>query len=155
MFLIVSCTSDKATNKELLSKSFQDLMNLEIGKLIDDEIVLDIRNQDLMEKFQDYTDRIKLDVKPTNVEILTLDSNHYLRFQNSNNSFSTIALITVFYPNLEKPYIGVELGSTICTSLICAGGGGCLPNGDYCTQCEKDADSDVPTDSKCTRSTSN
>ena len=47
-------------------------------------------------------------------------------------------------------------GKTVCTSIACASGGGCVPNGDYCTKC---VPSGVQEGSgltgDCTRSTSN
>jgi hypothetical protein len=151
-----SCKSDSnALREELKLKSFQELMQLEIGEVLDDEIVLVISNQDLIEKFQAHSNQFNLEVNPTSVEVFTVGSNHYLRFKNSNSSVSTIALITVYYPNLEIPYIGVELGGTICTSLNCLDQTGCLPDGNYCTDCHKDANSNVTTSIKCTTSTFN
>lgn len=130
-------------------------MQIEIGIVLDDEIVLEISNQDLIDKFKAYSNQFNLEVSPTSVEVFSVDSNHYLRFKNSNNSVSTLALITVYYPNLETPYIGVELGNTICTSLNCPDQVGCLPDGNYCTNCHKDADINVTTNTICTISTFN
>jgi hypothetical protein len=151
-----SCKSDSnALREELKLKSFQELMQLEIGEVLDDEIVLVISNQDLIEKFQAHSNQFNLEVIPTSVEVFTVGSNYYLRFKNSNNSVSTIALITVYYPNLETPYIDIKLGGTICTSLNCLDQVGCLPDGNYCTDCQENADTKVTANTKCTISTFN
>lgn len=155
MFLFSCNSDDKVKSEKLRDMSFQDMMKTEIGLIKDGKVVLDIADSDLINKFQKYSNDFKLGVEPVSVEVVTIDSNHYLRFENTNNSVSTIALVKVQIPNERKLHVGVELGNTVCTSTDCASGGGCVPNGDYCTKCQKGSVMGSPIYGDCTRSTSN
>lgn len=153
LVLVVSCTSDDKKAEELKSKSFQELMKSEVGVIDGNEVLLDISKDELVAKFKDYAKEIALGVEPYKVEIINVDSSNYLRFYNTNKTVSTVALIEK--ANIAAKLPPVELGNTVCTSVQCATGGGCLPNGDYCTVCippGTQPGSGITRD--CTRSTS-
>lgn len=54
-----------------------------------------------------------------------------MRYFSENDIVSTIALIK----DENDQYI---TGRTICKSVWSASGGGCIPDGEYCTKCERD-----------------
>jgi len=128
LVFISSCNSDE-TNKrnDVSAKAFNELMGNEIGTLNKGEVLLDISNEKLLSLYN--FQKLDENIKSERFEVVKFDSKNYIRFYNNDKSVSTIALIE------NKSNKKIILGQTECTSVQCATGGGCLPNGDYCTKC--------------------
>lgn len=121
--------------------------NSEVGYSDSNKIVFNLSNKQILSSFKFYSKRNSLNIEPLNCKVEKIDGNNYLRFYNKDNSVSTIALLS---NELGK----VMIGGTLCTSKDCASGGGCLPNGDYCTKCNTGSVLGSPISGDCIRSTS-
>ena len=87
-------------------------------------------------------------MEPKEIKIEDIDSEKYLRIYSNNDYVSTIALKL----DNESTYMMTE--STSCTSKDCASGGGCVPDGQYCTKCVKGESFGSPIYGDCLRTTS-
>ncbi|MBO3097099.1 hypothetical protein [Gelidibacter pelagius] len=120
--------------------NFDELTNTAIGYDNNGVVELGVSKQKVMETFIMFSMLHNEELKPKSFEIITIDDFHYLRFYSEDDIVSTIALIK----NDNDQYI---TGRTVCETKRCADGGGCIPNGDYCTPCVRN---DVPGDCKRT-----
>jgi len=151
---LISCNTDNESNEsdelfENNSKSFEELINTQIGSIEDNKISLDISDENLLESFRIHAKRRNID--PENFKVVKIDLKWYLRFYNKDESVTTIALIKSKNPESGRIY----LGNTECTSSACSSGGGCVPDGLYCTECNPPSthdDSGIKGD--CSRTTS-
>lgn len=112
-----------------LDSTFKSLTNSKIGFEKDGEIVLGVSNGLIMKEFKKLVTKSGLELKLQSFEVVSIDNNKYLRFYSEGDNVSTIALIKDDNGNYRT-------GSTVCKSKACASGGGCVPNGLYCTECK-------------------
>jgi len=132
-FAFVSCEQedDKQIdqNAELKKEiTFDQLTKSTIGFENEGKVQLGVSNNKVMETFKKFVKTNDLDIDPLSFEIISIDQKNYLRFYSEKNQVSTIEL----FINSNKL---IETGSTVCTSIACASGGGCIPYGSYCTEC--------------------
>lgn len=107
---------------------FDELTNSKIGFEKNGEIELVVSDEEIMTTFQNFVFKTRLELEPQSFEIIEVDTISYLRFYSKNHKASTIDLIK----GVNNQY---STGSTICTSSACSNCCGCLPDGDYCTEC--------------------
>lgn len=122
--------NSKDSNSSELDSTFdfKELTNSNIGIDKNGEIELKVSSSKIMETFINYNRIHNPELKPQSFEVVKLDDAHYLRFHSEHNLVSTIALIK----DDANQYI---TGTTICETTACVSGGGCVPNGQYCTKC--------------------
>lgn len=147
---LISCqTEDK--NQEISESSlntpfeFKNFTNSNVGFYKDNELVFNVSNEKIVNTFNEFSDKFKLGLEAYNFKVITIENNKYLRFFNKDNTVSTVELIK----DENNVY---STGSTVCTSTSCASGGGCVPNGVYCTQCQPYGP-DSPITGDCVRTT--
>ena len=117
------------STNSLATYSFAELTNSAIGYDDNGTIKLGVPNEKILETFFWFSRLHSSKLTPKSFEIVEIDGLNYLRFYSENDIVSTIALIK----NENDQYI---TGSTVCESVRCASGGGCIPDGLYCTKCE-------------------
>lgn len=147
----ISCQTEDRNQEILESKT---ISNFDFKTFIDSPIAingngilrLNVTEDNILNVFKEYINNYKLNLKPESFKIVTIENKKYLRFYNSDNSVSTIELIQ------DKDNI-YKTGSTVCTSTSCASGGGCVPEGVYCTKCQPYGP-DSPITGDCVRTTS-
>ncbi len=128
--LILSCDKQDKSNVDLETNfTFKILTDSKIGVEKDGEFKLNVSNDVIMETFKQFVSVNGLKLQPLSLEVITIDNNKYLRFYNENDKVSTIELIK----DENGQY---RTGNTVCTSSACSSGGGCIPNGLYCTKCQ-------------------
>lgn len=83
-------------------------------------------------------------IEPEDLHTFIDNGKFFLRIMSKDNYITTVEIISVNGKAI--------IGETSCTSVACASGGGCVPDGLYCTKCN-------PTDptlvGDCKRTTSN
>ena len=131
VIFIASCQSEdrEITDTTDSSNKIESLNLSEIGTKKGNDIVLNVSKEMLLEVFRADSKRYMLEINPVSCKIEKINEKDYLRFYNEDDTVSTIELLVDRNGN-------VTTGSTICTSKICATGGGCVPDGQYCTKCE-------------------
>ena len=152
--LLIACDSNHHNSLNLLKTLEQ---NFNINKFSGNEAAyVDVQknlnlisDELLIKSFNIYSKKIGLNKVAITSELIDNENNFYLRFHNSDNSASTVALVENVSNNLktnETTNRFMMLGGTTCISSSCSHCCGCLPNGDYCTNCER-------WNPDCTRST--
>jgi hypothetical protein len=98
-----------------------------------------ISEKSLLNSFNAFSKKNQLNKYALSFEVLKIDGKFFLRFHNQDESSSTIELIG--NEGYSKPSntltMSFETGETVCTSAACASCCGCVPDGDYCTECTK------------------
>lgn len=148
VIFIASCQSgdNEITNTTDRSNKIERLNLSEIGTKKGDDIVLNVSKDKLLEVFRADSKRYMLEINPVSCEIEKINEKDYLRFYNEDETVSTIELLVDGNGN-------VTTGSTICTSKDCASGGGCVPDGQYCTKCNSDGEGSDHSEGDCQRTT--
>jgi len=111
-----------------LEAAFKSLTNSKIGFEKDGQLVLAVSNDLIIKEFKNFVTKSGLELKPQSFEVISVDNNEYLRFYSEGGEVSTLALLK----DRNNQY---RSGTTVCTTTNCASGGGCLPNGSYCSKC--------------------
>lgn len=146
----MSCTNQESVVpnsdfavEDVVLKSF---VNTTMAARIDGKIALLASKESIINAAKNYSNKYRLGIEPIDMKVLELDDKAYLRIMSKDGKASTIELT---YNKDKGTY---QTRSTLCTSSDCSEGGGCLPNGQYCTKCTS---SPSITDYKggCTRST--
>ncbi len=152
LFVLFSCETDEKNLVDATAKldaKFASFTGSIISYEDNDKNVVKVSDGKLMQVFKKFVADNKLNLEPLHYKIETIDDKEYLRVYSKNNYVSTVDLIKTDSNRRAT-------GKTVCTSIACASGGGCVPNGDYCTKC---VPSGVQEGSgltgDCTRSTSN
>lgn len=147
---LISCqTEDK--NQEISESNhdapfeFKNFTNSNVGFDKDNEVELNVSYEKIVNTFNEFSDKFKLGLEAKNFKVITIENNKYIRFFNKDNTVSTVELIK----DENNVY---STGSTVCTSTSCASGGGCVPNGVYCTPCQPYGP-DSPITGDCIRTT--
>lgn len=165
-FLLNSCSEDIFTDDfTVQDHQFDDLTiqdhkpevvkfhGSEIGMMENGKLVFNKSKKSILKSFQNLPGIAELKLTPERLEVVEIDGKSYLRIYSNNNYVSTTEII-MGDPN-SKFHPIAEIGGTTCTSTDCASGGGCIPEGDYCTKCTTYNFMGVPSTGDCTRSTSN
>lgn len=133
LFLLVSCTSEESVVpnsdfavEDVVLKSF---VNTTMAARVDGKIALLASKESILNAAKNYSNKYRLGIEPIDMKVLELDDKAYLRIMSKDGKVSTIEL--TYYKD-KGTY---QTGSTLCTSSDCSEGGGCLPNGQYCTKC--------------------
>lgn len=111
--------------------NFDELTDSAIGYDDNGTIKLAVSNEKILETFFWFSKLHSSKLTPKSFEVIEIDGLNYLRFYSENDIVSTIALIK----NENDQYI---TGRTVCETVWCASGGGCIPDGVYCTKCVND-----------------
>ena len=144
-----SCKNEEVNfiDTELKAPVLKELIGSKIAHQESDKIILDVSDSMIMQSFKKFIEENDLKLNPQSFKVVSIDNKNYLRFYSDNNQVSTIALIK----GKDNQYI---VGKTVCTSTACASGGGCVPNGLYCTECIPPyANPEGPIRGDCTRVT--
>ncbi len=133
LFLVIlvfsSCVNnDDSFDHENIDSSFKEITNSTVGYENNEEVIFAVSKELILEKFIEFAKENNIDIIPTSFEVIEIEGKKYLRFYGDHTA-STIAL----FKDRNNKYI---TGSTICTSSACAFGGGCLPEGKFCTACK-------------------
>lgn len=133
-FLLLSCENNRIEeNNDNSSKStlseMPELLGSEIALMKDSVVQLTVSESSVMAAAKSFFKKTDLQTEPVSFKIIDVNNNKYLRFYNEDNTLSTIELI------VDSTSHKIILGSTICTSDVCVSGGGCVPDGVYCTEC--------------------
>ena len=151
LLIIISCSNQSSVEDQELFRSskksefkFESLTNSPIGELVDGKIKIEVSKAQILNAFENFISQNHLEnEKPLDVKVITLDNKKYLRIYSEKNEVSTLELIA------ENNVL--RTGSTVCTSTACASGGGCVPDGQYCTECRTGVNGSLKGD--CTRTT--
>jgi len=147
VFATFSCSNENDLNEmeDTISKNFsiEKFIGSAVAYKSNNEIKLGVSETKIINSFNKYSERVNLGKRAISMELLNIDDQNYFRFYNEDNSVSTVAVTSVGSAQDDV----VIVGQTVCTSSACSNGGGCLPNGPYCTKCTRDRDD-------CQRSTS-
>ncbi|QTE21676.1 hypothetical protein [Polaribacter cellanae] len=146
-FILVACqTEDNKGNDSLAKFEINKLTNSKIAFEDEGKLILNVSDHKILETFKAFNKTMELQLDPERFEIIKVEDKNYLRFFSKNNQVSTIAL--------EKGSDNIyRTGSTVCTSTACASGGGCIPNGNYCTKCRPEGTPPKAPDGDCRRTT--
>lgn len=146
LFIIIICFSCSnnydSQNETTISKAFstEKFVGNTVAYKNNDTVKLGVSEAKLIESFNNYNDEFELNSKAISLELIEIETKHYIRFYNDDKSVSTVAL-------LKSDSNKLVFGGTICKTTSCSSCCGCVPNGDYCTKCEYNT-------SDCSRTTS-
>ncbi len=141
--LIWACNSEDPNTPSL---ELNSIINTSIAVENANDIELSFEASKVLDVFNKFSEKYDLGIRSTALEIIEVDKEKYLRFYGEENMVSTIALI-------KEPNGSYRSGETVCTTVNCASGGGCIPSGSYCTECRPHGPSGPLGD--CKRTTSN
>jgi len=150
LIIITSCESDenkdsiRSTNE--ISSELKSLTNGEIGVKNNGKATLGVNEDEILKVAKEFMARTDLKLEPISAKIEFINDRTYLRIYSKEDYVSTVELT---YNHSTGTY---WTESTVCTSRVCASAGGCLPNGQYCTECRYGNDGNLKGD--CSRSTS-
>lgn len=136
IFVLISCEQEErileSTNSVTLDKklNFEKLANSIIGYEKNGSIELGVSEERIIATFKKFAEMHSPDINPQSFRVINIDNEYYLRFYSDGNIVSTIALLK----NEDGFY---QTGGTVCQSAACASGRGCVPNGQYCTECTR------------------
>jgi hypothetical protein len=147
-FIFTSCLNDDSKVENYSTETtLKNFTGSEIAIEEKDEIVLNVSYDKIMTSFKAFNKTMKLGLEPESFEIIKEDGKSYIRFYSKDNQVSTIAL-------LKGDNKRIIIGTTVCTSTACASGGGCIPDGLFCTKCRPEGTPPKAPDGDCTRTTS-
>lgn len=134
--------------KEAQLKEMETVFNSEIGKMVDGKFEFTVTKESILASTKEMPTSKELNLKPKEVKIEEIEGKQYLRIYSDNDYVSTIAL------KFDSEGARMMTEGTSCTSKDCASGGGCVPNGQYCTKCVKGESFGSPIYGDCLRTTS-
>ena len=153
LFILFSCETEDSNVAEATAKlesKFAYFTGSVISYEDTNKNTIKVSDDKLMQVFKEFVKENKLNIEPLYHKIETIDGKEYLRFYSKGNYVSTVDLLET-NTNQSK-----TTGKTVCTSVACASGGGCIPNGDYCTVCTPpNVQPGSGLTGDCTRTTSN
>ncbi len=142
--IFFSCEKE---NTNLETFNFDSLTKSKIAVEKNGKLELNVKKENLLNAYKDFNETYGNDVKVKSFKLIEVDSKPYLRFFNEDETVSTIAI-----NKTENGYY--VTGTTVCKSKKCASGGGCIPNGEYCTKCRPEGTPPGAPDGDCERTTS-
>lgn len=98
-----------------------------IGIVENGEFKITVPDEEIMRAAKKFSDKFKLELNPISVKVIEIDQKKYIRVFSPDNYVTTIEIIS--------DGSSLKLGETLCSSTVCASGGGCVPDGQYCTKC--------------------
>ena len=143
-----SCENDRndvvASTSKLIN--IEKFTETEIGNEVNGEFHFTATKTSILKTFKDLVqvDSENRPLEPQSIKIETIDGKKFLRILSKNNYVSTVELVL-------KPNYKYYTQSTVCSSTACASGGGCIPDGSYCTPCRVGINGSLRGD--CTRTT--
>ena len=149
--LVVFMSCENEVSKEEVpglefETTFEKMTGSDIGYLEGNKVKLGVSDETIMKTFKDFSFKSGLNLEPQSFEIIEVNGLNYLRFYSKDHTASTIALLK---GNQNK----VITGGTVCTSSACSACCGCLPDGEYCTKCERYQPLPGGPENDCLRST--
>ncbi len=145
-FLFISCSDsqeDEVLENDLESINVARFTYQAVGVMNNGKFRMTADRSDLLKAFKLNEGK---DLAPESIIFLEDNGKMFLRVYSSDNIVSTVQISL----NPDTGFVQTE--GTICESSACATGGGCLPDGDYCTECKPLPNSEVKGD--CKRTTS-
>ena len=144
-FVFTACTNDDSKLENNIEEfSFKEFTGSKIAYESKGELKLNVSKQQILKTFSNYSKKYGESLEPETFKIIKLDNKNYLRLYSKNSTVSTVALIK----DSDNFY---KTGSTVCETKACASGGGCIPNGDYCTKCRPEGTPTQAPDGDCKR----
>lgn len=143
-----SCEKEENINNPKTENQFTEMNTFfesKVGRIDGEIISITVAEEDILSNAKKALKDTNLNLEPYKYEIFKDNNKNYLRILSKGNYVSTVEL-------LKTPGGGLFTGGTVCTSVACASGGGCVPDGLYCTKCTPE---DPTLAGDCTRSTSN
>lgn len=129
---LTGCENDVNQEQTVDSKfEIKTITSTPIGVLDNGEFKLNVDEKELMVAAQNFSNKYEDGEKMMSYKVETIDGNLYLRFYGENETISTVAINR----SIAKGGGSFDLGETVCKSTAYASGGGCVPNGEYCTPC--------------------
>lgn len=150
LIVIISMSCENENNSNVVNNyefedTFKSIIGSKIGIFDNGKINLKVPDEKILKSFNDFNLKYDINKNYSSLEVFTVNDKNYIRFFSDDNYVSTVAL-------LLDDNNTVITGNTVCTSEACATGGGCIPNGDYCTPCKPQGD-DSPAVGDCKRTT--
>ena len=127
-FILTSCLNDDRIENQSSETLLENFTGSEIAIEDKGKVSLNFSDEIIMNSFKKFNSKMELGLEPERFEVINIDNKNYLRFYSKKKQVSTIALV-----QLDNKRI--VLGETVCTSIACATGGGCISDGCYCTKC--------------------
>ena len=147
ILVFIACNKEDSNENEnsVSQKSKLEKMDsffgAKIAEINDKEVKVTVSKNDILQFANEALNDTHLNLKPYDYKIVEENGLKYLRILSDRNYVSTVELI--------ENDSTLRIGKTVCTSTACASGGGCIPNGIYCTSCVRS--NGLPGD--CTRTT--
>ncbi len=151
MGFISSCNDDNSNELEKQLKAaklekMSSFQNAEIGIIEDGNLEILVSKNQILTFAKEALKDTKLNLKPIDYKVIEVDNIKYIKIFSNDNYVSTAELL------INENGV-LKVGKTVCTSTACASGGGCIPNGSYCTSCTPPNAPGLPGSGNCTRTT--
>lgn len=146
----IACNKDEGENSNsgnVELKKMESFEDAEIGILEGKKMNIMVSKKQLLDYAEETLKDTKLNLRPYDYKIIEENNTKYLRIYSNNNYVSTVELLVSEGGVLKT-------AKTVCTSTSCASGGGCLPNGDYCSPCSPPNAPGLPGSGDCIRTSS-
>ena len=144
--LLFSCNSEEQTELSNEEFSSSELIGAKVAyKNEVGEVVLGVKQDELLNSFNKFSKKVKLNKKAKSFKVMEIHDKEYIRFFNEDGSVSTIALLyssnkfKESFSQSKSPHKLMYVGETVCTTEDCSACCGCVPDGNYCTNCELNA----------------
>ncbi|WP_179375960.1 hypothetical protein [Winogradskyella wichelsiae] len=147
ILFFVSCSNDDEYEANEVVEIIQNDFKVEkftgntVAYIVENQINVSVPNEMLINSFNKYSAMTQLNKVATSVDLMEVENKFYLKFNNTDKSASKVALIekksNKNFKISQNSLSFMRLGGTVCTSEGCAHCCGCLPNGDYCTKCDR------------------
>jgi hypothetical protein len=118
---------DNVTKNSKIEK-MDSFFEAKIADVKGKEVKVTVSKNDILQFAKEALEENQLNLKPFDYKIIEENGIRYLRILSDRKYVSTIELI--------ESNNTLRTGKTVCTSTACASGGGCIPNGSYCTPCQ-------------------
>ncbi|SDB54614.1 hypothetical protein SAMN03097699_2042 [Flavobacteriaceae bacterium MAR_2010_188] len=155
--LVFSCTDDVNNKRDhdMSIFSAKGYTESKIAYSEDGEIKIAVDDNALLYAFNQYSETNRLGEPADRYEVFAYEGENFIRFFHKDGSMSTTALIPANENMKTSGNMIYMTGCTTCTSSDCNSGGGCVPNGCYCTPCKPPSlPPGNPYEGDCLRSTS-
>lgn len=114
---------------EINSNALKDFTNSKIAEKADGKIKFLFSDNAILTSAKTFSEEYKLGFEPQSVAVEIINNKPYLRIYSKDDYVSTVELL------LDNKSSTYTTGETVCTTNACSSGGGCVPNGQYCTAC--------------------
>lgn len=134
LMLLLSCNNEenvdgqREASRRVMLKTMESFGDAEIGIREGNKLQIVVSKKQILDYAKEALKDTRLNLTPYDYKIIEQDGQNYIRVFSNNNYVSTAEL-------LEGENGILRIGKTVCTSTQRATGGGCVPNGVYCTPC--------------------